>query len=132
MNILKKSALVGAALLALGVNVANAATATGARDPYTDGANAMGKRDPYTDGGRAARDIYTDGAHSMGTHGWWPPINQSSIPAPPLSGLPPPRGVTPPGLFPARRAVCCAGLYDCLVDSLQVFSCRTFLLAGAR
>jgi hypothetical protein len=67
MNILKKSALVGAALLALGVNVANAATATGARDPYTDGANAMGKRDPYTDGGRAARDIYTDGAHSMGT-----------------------------------------------------------------
>ena len=54
MNILKKSALMGAALLALGINVANASMATGARDPYTDG-------------GRAARDIYTDGAHSMGT-----------------------------------------------------------------
>ena len=37
MNILKKSALMGAALLALGINVANASMATGARDPYTDG-----------------------------------------------------------------------------------------------
>jgi len=67
MNILKKSALMGAELLALGINVANASMATGARDPYTDGGHAMGKRDPYTDGGRAARDIYTYGAHSMGT-----------------------------------------------------------------
>lgn len=67
MSILKKFALMRAALLALGVNVANASMAIGVRDPHTDGDYVMGKCDSYTDDGRAARDIHINGAYSMGT-----------------------------------------------------------------
>jgi hypothetical protein len=67
MNYLKQSVLVAAALLALSVNVAGAASGPGPRDVYTDGAQSVGARDPYTEGRGATRDVYTNGAHSMGT-----------------------------------------------------------------
>lgn len=66
MNYLKQSALLATALLALGMNVAGAASGPGARDVYTDGAQSVGARDPYTDGRGTTRDVYTDGANSMG------------------------------------------------------------------
>ncbi|MCP1175837.1 hypothetical protein HI802_22215 (plasmid) [Ralstonia solanacearum] len=66
MNYLKQSALLAAALLALGMNVAGAAGGPGPRDVYTDGAQSVGARDPYTDGRGGTRDVYTDGANSMG------------------------------------------------------------------
>lgn len=80
MNPIKKTVLIATALLALGANIASAATfgnsATSQRDVYTDGARVSDKRDPYTDGAKAGKvDMYTDGGWAgdtryPSTDGW--------------------------------------------------------------